>query len=191
MVNMRTIVFFIASVAVFGASLPRVLTTDLEVNAPLEKVWKAWTTPEGVKTFFAPGCHIEPHVDGAYEILFSPNAKPGERGTEGMRILAFEPMRRLAFTWNAPPKYPEIRAQRTMVIVEFNVVHANRTLVRFTHTGWGEGRDWDEVYVYFDHAWNEVVLPRFRQAMEVGPLDWNKTPQLEPVARTLQAGRTN
>jgi uncharacterized protein YndB with AHSA1/START domain len=64
----------------------RVLTAELELKAPVEKVWKAWTTPEGLKTFFAPAGNVEPRVDGLYEILFSPAAKPGERGAEGLRI---------------------------------------------------------------------------------------------------------
>jgi uncharacterized protein YndB with AHSA1/START domain len=169
-----------------GASI-RILTTEFEVNAPIEKVWDAWTTADGIKTFFAPDCKVELRVDGAYEMYFSPEAKPGERGGEGMRILGLEPMRRFAFTWSAPPTIPDIRGQRTMVILEFEKKDARRTLVRFTHLGWGEGPSWDKTYEYFDHAWNEVVLPRFRYAMEVGPVNWENRPKLPPVASTLKA----
>jgi Activator of Hsp90 ATPase homolog 1-like protein len=125
-------------------------------------------------------------VDGAYDIYFSPEAKPGERGAEGMRILGLEPMRRFAFTWNGPQTIPDVRSQRMMVILEFEKKGADRTLFRFTHLGWGEGASWDEAYDYFDHAWNEVVLPRFRYAMEVEPVNWEKTPKLPPVASTLK-----
>lgn len=179
-------VLLIAALAIPASATTRVLTTELEVNAPIDKAWKAWTAPEGVKTFFAPGCRIEPRVDGAYDILFSPEAKPGERGAEGPRILAIEPLRRFAFTWDAPNSFPDIRAQRTMVILEFQSVSAGRTRVRFTQMGWGEGRSWDQAYEYFDHAWNEIVLPRFRYAMEVGPIDWKKIPELQRVAPTLK-----
>jgi uncharacterized protein YndB with AHSA1/START domain len=48
--------------------------------------WMAGTTPEGIRTFFAPDCKVDLRVDGAYEIYFSPQAEPGERGGEGMRI---------------------------------------------------------------------------------------------------------
>ena len=185
---MRTtmLLLSITMLAISASANIRVLTTELEVNAPIEKVWGAWTTPEGIKSFFAPGCKVELRVDG-YEIYFSPQAKPGERGGEGMRILGLEPMRRFAFTWTAPPTIPDIRGQRTMVILEFEKKDARRTLVRFTHLGWGEGASWDATYEYFDHAWNEFVLPRFRYAMEVGAVNWEKTPKLSPVAPTLQA----
>ncbi len=144
----------------------------------------------GIKTFFAPDCKVDLRVDGAYEIYFSPEAKPGERGGEGMRILGLEPMRRLAFTWSAPPTMPYVRGQRTMVILEFEKKAVDRTRIRLTHLGWGDGASWDEAYEYFDHAWNEVVLPRFRYAMEVGPVNWEKTPKLPPVASTLKVSFT-
>jgi hypothetical protein len=118
-------------------------------------------------------------VDGAYEVYFSPEAKPGERGGEGMRIVGLEPMRRFAFTWGAPPRIP-VRAQRTIVILEFEKKDAGRTLVRFTHLGWGEGASWDEAYEYLDRAWNEVVLPPFRYAMEVRAVNWERHPSCRP-----------
>jgi uncharacterized protein YndB with AHSA1/START domain len=166
-----------------GAS-NRMLTTEFEVRAPIEKAWAAWTTPDGIKTFLARDCKVDLRVDGAYEIYLQPQAPLGERGSEGMRILALEPMRRFAFTWNAPPTIPELRGQRTMVILEFEKKDPQRTLVRFTQLGLGEGASWDKYYEYFNHAWNEVVLPRFRYAMEVGPVNWDKKPNLLPVART-------
>lgn len=189
---MRLIVAVLLVVAALPAQAStnsgvRVLAAEMEVKAPVEKAWKAWTTPEGLKTFFAPAGNVEPRVDGLYEVLFAPSSKPGERGAEGLRILGIEPMRRFAFTWNAPPTIPDIREQRTMVVLEFEPVGAERTRVRFTQLGWGEGKNWDAAYEYFDRAWNTIVLPRFRLAMEVGPIDWQKEmPKLEPVMPTMK-----
>jgi uncharacterized protein YndB with AHSA1/START domain len=165
----------------------RVLQAAFEVNAPTEKAWSAWATPEGVKTFFAPGCNIEPKVDRAYDIYLDPTARPGSRGAEGMRIVSYEPNRRIAFTWNAPATIPEIRGQRTLVVLEFKPAGANRTQVRFTEMGWGEGEQWDKAYDYFDHAWNGIVLPRFKHAMDIGPIDWKNIPDLKPVVPSMKA----
>jgi uncharacterized protein YndB with AHSA1/START domain len=169
----------------------RVLRAEMTVPAPVEDVWNAWASEEGVKTFFAPGAHVEPRVDGAYEIFFNPKGEPGQRGAEGMRVLAFEPPRRLAFTWNAPPNIPAIRGQRTMVVVELSPEPGTpaRTRLRFTHLGWGEGADWDKAYEYFDHAWGGVVLPRLQRRFEKGPIDWSAAPpDLPAVARSLRLG---
>jgi uncharacterized protein YndB with AHSA1/START domain len=168
----------------------RMLTMEFEVNAPIEKAWGAWTTPDGIRTFFAPDGKVERRVDGAYEIYFSPDAKPGERGSEGMRILGLEPLRRLAFIWNAPSTIRDIRGQRTMVILEFEKIDVRHTRIRFTHLGWGGGASWDQAYEYFDHAWNEVVLTRFRYATEVEPVNWEKRSKLPPLAPTLKTSAT-
>lgn len=44
-------------------SSDRILRATLVLDAPVDAVWKLWTTEEGVKSFFAPGCRIEPKVD--------------------------------------------------------------------------------------------------------------------------------
>jgi uncharacterized protein YndB with AHSA1/START domain len=129
---------------------------------------------------------LEPRVDGLYEILFNPEGEAGRRGAEDMRILAFEPPRRLAFTWNAPPDLPDVRAQRTMVVVTLEPQEDGHTRLRFAHIGWGEGGDWDRAYAYFDRAWRAVVLPRLVHRFKGGPVDWSRPPTLEPVAASLR-----
>ena len=156
----------------------RLLRGRVEVAAPVAAVWEAFTTEAGVKTFFSPGAKIEPKVDGAYEIWFMPDAPEGERGGDFMRVLAFEPERRLAFTWNAPLSLPYTRAQRTMVVVELEPLGASRTRVTLTHLGWGEGKEWDATYDYFSRAWNVQVLPFLKYRFEHGPIDWAKADEV-------------
>jgi uncharacterized protein YndB with AHSA1/START domain len=176
----------LALYAAHGLAGDRVLRAELMLDSPVERVWQAWTTEEGVRRFFAPAARIELRVDGEYAILFDPSKEPGKRGADGMRILAVEPMRRLVFTWNAPVDQPYVRAQRTVVSLEFDEVGAKRTRLRFTHSGWGEGKEWDAAYAYFDAAWNRFVLPALRHSLETGPIDWVRRPNLEPIAPTLR-----
>jgi len=160
-----------------SAEVPwRVIRKDVSVDAPVKDVWEAWTTEEGVRSFFAPASHIEFHVGGAYEILFDPTAPPGERGAEGTRILALQPPRMVAFTWNAPPNLTSVRAQFTHVQIWIQAEDANRVLVTLIHSGWGAGGQWDEAFAYFEHAWGEVVLPRLAQRFARGPIDWTDPP---------------
>jgi Activator of Hsp90 ATPase homolog 1-like protein len=58
---MRTIMLLLllTMLTVPAGASNRVLTTEFEVNAPIEKVWAAWTTPEGIKTFYAPDCKVD------------------------------------------------------------------------------------------------------------------------------------
>lgn len=164
----------------------RILRAELVLDAPVATVWKLWTTEKGAVSFFAPACRIEPRVDGAYEMHFNPKAKPGLKGGDGMRILDFDPGKRLAFTWNAPPSQPAIRARRTVVELRFRAAGAGKTRLRFTHGAWGDGPEWDETYAYFDRAWNCFVLPHLLWRIAHGPVDWTRPPQVKPVARTLR-----
>ncbi len=179
--------FFGAAVvpSVAGAT-DRILRAELDLAAPPTAAFEAWATQAGVTTFFAPAARVESRVDGLYEILFFPDNAPGLRGAEGMRVLALDAPRRFAFTWNAPPLIPEIRGQRTMVVVEFAPKGEGRTRMIFTHQGWGDGEAWDRAYDYFDRAWGAVVLPRLVHRFERGPIDWGATPELGPVAPSLK-----
>lgn len=174
-----------ASSSSLSPSSDRILRAMLVLDAPVEDVWKLWTTEEGVKSFFAPGCRIEPKVDGLYEIWFNPAAPPGEKGGDGMRVLALEPGRRLAFTWNAPPSIPAIRAQRSVVDVRFLADGPKRTRLVFTHGNWGDGPEWDAAYAYFDKAWSAFVLPNLSWRVAHGPIDWKARPEVKPIAATL------
>ena len=151
----------------------RELRKEVVVAAPVEAVWTAWTTSEGARTFFAPGANIRLDVGGPYEILFAPDAPKGRRGAEGLHVLAWIPQRMLAFEWNAPPKFPEIRngPRNTFVVVELAPDGAGRTRVVLHHLGWGEGGQWPDVRAYFDKAW-DYVLGNLVQRFAHGPIDW-------------------
>lgn len=163
----------------------RLLRAEVRVRAPIDSVWAAWTTERGVTSFFAPGCHVEPHVDGLYEIYFDPAAPPGQRGADSLHILTFEPPRRLAFTWNAPLAQPYVRGQRTMVVVEL-VPAGQATRVRLTQSGWGTGGDWDRAYDYFARAWGAQVLPFLMWRFEHGSVDWTHPPDVKPLTASMK-----
>lgn len=151
---------------------PRAVRKEAIVVGPVADVWRAWTTVEGVTSFFAPAARIALEPRGPYEILFDLDEEPGRQGSEGCTVVAFEPERYLVFTWNAPPHIPTVRAGRkTRVEVRFEPVAPDRTRVTLAHTGWGVGADWDETFIYFERAW-DVVLERLKRRFTDGPINW-------------------
>jgi uncharacterized protein YndB with AHSA1/START domain len=152
---------------------------EIIIDAPAEKVWLAWATEEGVKSFFAPDCKIELEVDGAYEMYFIPEAEYGSKGGENNTILAFQENKMLSFTWNAPPVLSQVRGQKTHVLISLTELNQNKTQVVLTHDGWGEGDEWDKAFEYFSSAWEFVVLPRLKYSLEVAPIDWKNPPKFE------------
>jgi uncharacterized protein YndB with AHSA1/START domain len=161
---------FLLPLALFATE--RAIEAEIQVPAPPAEVWQAWTTSEGIRTFFAPDARVELRVDGPFEIFINPLAEPGQRGADGMRILAFQPERMLAFTWNAPPHLPAARAQRTHVVVRLFPAEGG-TRVTLHHDGWGEGGEWDQACHYFAQAW-PAVLGNLKKRFETGPLDWTE-----------------
>jgi uncharacterized protein YndB with AHSA1/START domain len=154
-----------------AAAAERAIDLSVEVPAPQEEVWRAWTTREGITSFLAPDAVIDARPGGAFHIHFAPQAPAGSRGADDMRYLALQPPRMLSFDWNAPPSLPEARAQRTLVIVRLAPIDAQRTRVTLHHVGWGDGGQWDQAYAYFGRAWTQV-LGQLRQRFEQGPVRW-------------------
>jgi uncharacterized protein YndB with AHSA1/START domain len=134
----------------------KTLHKEFVVPAARDLVWNCWTTTEGMKSFFAPDSKIELTPGGAYELYLGPPTAVGARGSEGCKVLGFLPGEILSFDWNAPPKFPEIRKERTCVVLRFEPAGEGKTRVILDHHGWGEGAKWDAVYQYFDAAWDSV-----------------------------------
>lgn len=150
----------------------RAVYAEILVPAPVDRVWEAWTTPDGIRSFLARECEIELAVGGKYEIYFNPAAEEGRRGSEGARILAIDPGRMLAFTWNAPPTFA-VREQFTSVVVRFEPLDEQQTMVSLENFGYGSGDDWDAALEYFTEAW-PTVLSRLRSRFVDGPRDWSR-----------------
>jgi uncharacterized protein YndB with AHSA1/START domain len=171
--NMKLLLLATLITASLGGAhaLERAIDKSIEIPATLDQAWQAWTSREGIVSFFAPGAVIDPRVGGAFHIHFDPGAAAGSRGADDTRYMALQPQRMVSFDWNAPPSLPEARAQRTFVTVRFAAVDAGTTRVTLHHTGWGDGGEWDRAYAYFDRAWG-AVLANLKKRFESGPIDW-------------------
>ena len=161
-----------ASAAVARAA-ERSLDQQIDIPATLDQAWDAWTTRDGIVSFFAPDAKIEPRVGGAFQIYIDPTAPAGSKGADDMRFMAIQPKKMLSFDWNAPPSLPEARAQRTFVVVRFEPLGERSTRITLHHSGWGEGGEWDKAYAYFDRAWGHV-LGNLKKRFETGPQDWTE-----------------
>ncbi|MFO1325154.1 MAG: SRPBCC domain-containing protein [Burkholderiales bacterium] len=155
------------------AAPPRAIEKEVVVAATPDQVWDAWTTRAGIVGFFAPDAEVDARVGGAFHVFINPLAAPGARGADDMRFMALQPKRMLSFDWNAPPSVPEIRKQRTFVMVRIDPVDATSTRVTLYHTGWGDGGEWDKAYDYLDSAWGNV-LANLKKRFESGPVDWTE-----------------
>jgi len=167
------VVLFAALLPGAGGAAERAIDKEVVIAANVDQAWDAWTTREGIVSFFAPDADIEPRVGGAFHIHFDPTAPPGMKGADDMRFMALQPKKMISFDWNAPPSLPQARTQRTFVIVRFEPVNERETRVSLHHTGWGDGGEWDKAFAYFDRAWGNV-LANLKKRFDSGPQDWTE-----------------
>ncbi|MDA4135485.1 MAG: SRPBCC domain-containing protein [Thaumarchaeota archaeon] len=147
------------------------LIKTVNVAANPDEVWDAWTTVEGIRTFFAPDARLELRPGGLYEIYFDTEQPEGLKGSEGCRILSFVPSRMLSFTWGAPPRFPRARRANAQWVVIFLEPSGGGTSVTLIELGWEDGEESDAVYRYFDRAW-ATVLALLARSFSSGPVDW-------------------
>lgn len=63
-------------------------------SLPVDALWAAWTTPEGVRSFWAPQAEIDPVVGGAYVVAW-----PGQGWTMRGEVLEIDQPHSLTITW--------------------------------------------------------------------------------------------
>ncbi len=164
---------------------------QIDLDAPIQQVWNAWTTQEGLISFFAPAVNLDLRPGGAYEIFFNPNNPPGTRGAEGMTVLAFQAPNFLAFTWNAPPTLDKVRDHLSHVSIRLEALNEKQTRLDFKEDGFGEGGQWEQRVDYFLDAWGAIVLPRLALRFAEGPVDWSSDIDLEPYKKLVKSLSVN
>ena len=147
----------VASTAIGQPLQPDIVVTKV-IAAPVADVWKAWTTPEGIESFFArKAARVDARPGGAFELWFVPDAPEGSRGSEGCLFHSVTPMQQLVFEWNSPPTLPVVRPLRTLVYLDFRPLGADATEVTLRNFGYGQGEDWQKSKAYFERAWTSVM----------------------------------
>lgn len=155
-------------------TLPPAIRNAAVVEAPVEQVWQAWTTRDGVKSFLGLDGEVEARPGGLFRVIYQPGAAtPQARGNDG-RVLAIEPMRMLSVTWMTPMHMKALAGQSTVLTLYFSPVDGGRrTRVELINTGYGTGALWREAHAYNVKGWDRVMSgleARFRH----GPLPWDR-----------------
>ena len=152
--------------ATSAAESPRQLVIEVEVPAPVPKVWKAFATSEGLSTWLFPNATVDLRPGGDWLVHF-----PGG-STGGGTIVSFVPEKEIVIAALAPDKFPQVRAARTHAVFQFEA-RGNSTVVRLTQTGWQRGEEWTRAYEYLA-AGNAQLLASLHKRFVDGPVDWDK-----------------
>ncbi len=121
-------------------------TTEIEINATPDQVFRAVSEAEEIQRWFAPYARVEPGPDGMVGGTYSVSWSPEMEG--GSTIAIYEPGRRFATTseratpYGAEPQEGE-PVQRIMVDYQIEAIEGGKTRLRLVHSGFGRGAGWD------------------------------------------------
>ncbi|MHB8629543.1 MAG: SRPBCC family protein [Aggregatilineales bacterium] len=119
----------------------RTLEKELFIKASPQRVFQALTTKEELERWFLVKAEVDLRPCGA--IRFEWGAGHFEVG----KVLVCESPYRFSFTWEANA------AGSTTITFELTAENGG-TRLRLTHTGIGEGEDWDRYYTSVKTGWN-------------------------------------
>ena len=153
----------------------RDIDIQILIARPIGKVFEAWVKPELLEQWLARKARVEPSAGGAYELFWDPE-NLGINSTQGCRISSIVLNAELSFNWKGPEPYSSVMGDATTVFVRLERQGAS-TLLRFVHTGWGQGARWEEARLWQANAWRQAIdnLKNFLETSEkfLGGLSMN------------------
>ena len=127
------------------------LVVTRRFKAPVQRVFAAWTEPEKMKRWFAPGDMTVPAAEadvregGRYRVQMSEGGSDCEFHVTGGVYRELVPNQRLVFTWQW-----EGSDQETLVTVEFRPLPDGETELTLIHEGFDNGETRDK----HEQDWN-------------------------------------
>lgn len=135
------------------------IAIDLNLEISLEEAWSLWTTEVKLEQWLTIKAHVEPKINGAYELFWDPS-HPNENSTIGCHIAALIPNKKLAFEWKGPVPFADLMNSTTppptSVQINFEYLEPSKTVIHFRHIGWGNSTRWQEAREWQLKAWNEA-----------------------------------
>lgn len=143
----------------------KALAFEVTVPAPVEAVWQAFTTKDGLQTWLWRDCRVDLRAGGDWIVQYTPTA------TGGGTIVSFTPQREIVMRAMAPERFPTVRATRTVATFRFEAAGAAATKVTLVQTGWQAGPEWDAAYDYLAGG-NAQLLMQLHRRFTMGPITW-------------------
>jgi len=134
------------------------------VEAPLDRVWAAFATSEGLRSWLAPHAEIDLRVGGLMRTNYNPKGQLGDAETIENAILSFEPQRMISIrVAKAPANFPFPNAIRDMwTVVYFAAAGPSRTTVREVSLGFGTDPESQRMRTFFNQG-NATTLSQLQR----------------------------
>jgi len=134
------------------------------VNAPVDQVWAAFTTREGLESWMAAHATIELKIGGRMKTQYDPKGTVDDAKAIENTILSYEPLRMLSIkVAKAPDTFPFPNAIKNMwTIVYFTPEGDKTTRVREVSMGFGNDNESKKMREFFNRG-NAFTLQKLQK----------------------------
>jgi uncharacterized protein YndB with AHSA1/START domain len=140
------------------------LVHEAVVSAPVDQVWAAFTTTEGLESWMAAHAKIEFKIGGTMKSQYDPKGTIDDARAIENTILSYEPMRMLSFkVTKAPAAFSFPNAIKNMWTVIYFVPEGDKTTrVREVSMGFGNDDESKKMREFFNRG-NAYTLQRLQK----------------------------
>jgi uncharacterized protein YndB with AHSA1/START domain len=167
----------------------RIQQLSVVVEAPVGRVWKAFTTDAGFVTWATPFAHITLANGGMMETSYKVSSRIGDPDNIKNRIDCYLPEKLLVIHNEHVPKgapFDPVLIASLRTIITFEALGADKTRVSEAQVGYGDSPGYETMYRHF-RSGNEEELRNLAQSFISGPIDW----KAEAAAAEASVRRTS
>lgn len=140
------------------------LVNEAIINAPVNEVWRLWTTADGIQSWMVARADIELRVGGLMRTRYADDGPLGDGKTIVNRVLAFEPERMLSMqVEKSPADFPWRDIVGAMwTVIYFQPLEPGMTNVRIVSLGFADDDPSRQMRAHFakGNAWTLEQLQK-------------------------------
>jgi len=134
------------------------------IAAPIDAVWAAWTTADGLRRWLAPHVEFDLRVGGRMRTNYRAEGTLGDAGTIENTVLAYDPQRMLAIkVTRFPQGFPFPTAVQSMwTVIYLEPAAYSGTVVRIVGLGFTSDEESQRMRAFFERG-NRATLQQLQQ----------------------------
>lgn len=145
-----------------------ILVQEVVVEAPIDEVWRAYTTSAGWMAWAAPVAEVDLRAGGTIRTHYGPDAKIGDPGTNTLHIVNYVPERVLTLRAELSDRWPDVMKEdegKLMNVILFEAQGESATRVESYGVGYRDLPAYDDLMKFFIPA-NEGLLQKLKEHLE-------------------------
>lgn len=144
------------------------LIQGIIINANVEKLWKAYTTPSEWKKWVTPVVEMDFRINGTIKSHYDSTATIGDKGTIVTHILNYIPYQQITMQAELNENFPAFmkgEEKNLYSIVKFEELSAEKTKLTIYGIGYKNEQQWRDLLKFFIQG-NEMTLNKLKKHLE-------------------------